>query len=84
MGNTVDITLVYSNGTEVQMPTGFDDFSKMADRGYSDCDEVSANNARLLENLMSKHDFNPYLAEWWHFSDSASYVVEDTFEPLVS
>lgn len=30
-GNTVDSTLVYSDGTEMQMPTGFDDFSPTAD-----------------------------------------------------
>lgn len=83
-GNTVDITLVYSNGTEMQMPTGFDDFSPMADRDYSDCDEVLVNNARLLENLMSEHGFKPYSEEWWHFSDNTSYAVEDTFEPSTS
>ena len=80
-GNTVDITLVDSNGTEIQMPTGFDDFSLLADRDYSDCDEVSADHARLLENIMHEHGFTPYSGEWWHFSDSISYAVEDTFEP---
>ena len=83
-GNTVDITLVNSNGTEVQMPTGFDDFSLLADRDYSDCDEVSADHARLLENIMKEHGFTPYSGEWWHFSDNISYAVEDTFEPSVS
>lgn len=66
------------------MPTGFDDFTPMADRDYSDCDEVSANNARLLENLMSEHGFKPYSGEWWHFSDKTSYAVEDTFELSIS
>lgn len=83
-GNTVDITLVDSNGDEVRMPTGFDDFSLMANRDYSDCDEVSADHARLLENLMSNHDFKPYSGEWWHFSDNTVYAVEDTFEPPAS
>lgn len=80
-GNTVDLTLVRSDGTELRMPTGFDDFSRKADRDYSDCDEVSAGNAVLLENLMSEHGFKPYSGEWWHFSDSASYAVETAFEP---
>ena len=83
-GNTVDITLVDSNGTEIQMPTGFDDFSLLADRDYSDCDEVSADHARLLEKIMREHGFTPYSGEWWHFSDNISYAVEDTFEPSVS
>lgn len=80
-GNTVDLTLAWPDGAEVQMPTGFDDFSRMADRDYSDCGEVPAGNARLLEELMCKHGFQPYFGEWWHFSDSTSYAVETAFEP---
>ena len=41
-GNTVDITLVDSHGKEQVMPTGFDDFSRLADRDYSDCGEEAA------------------------------------------
>lgn len=80
-GNTVDITLVYADGTELSMPTGFDDFSEKADRDYSDCDEISASNALLLENLMIEYDFKPYSGEWWHFSDQTVYEVDETFEP---
>ena len=81
-GNTVDITLVYADGTEVVMPTGFDDFTKLADRDYSDCDQAAAANAMFLEQLMIKHGFKPYSGEWWHFSDLNSYPVEQLFEPV--
>ena len=81
-GNTVDITLVRNDGTEITMPTGFDDFSKLADREYSDCSAEAAANAMLLEDLMKKHGFKPYSGEWWHFSDNQSYPVEESFEPL--
>jgi len=81
-GNTVDITLVYKDGTELVMPTGFDDFTKLADRDYSDCSPEAATNALLLEDLMKKHGFKPYSGEWWHFSDTQSYPVEESFEPL--
>ena len=80
-GNTVDITLVNLDGSELSMPTGFDDFSKLADRDYSDCSEETTNNSLLLENLMKKHGFKPYSQEWWHFSDTDSYDVEKTFDP---
>jgi D-alanyl-D-alanine dipeptidase len=80
-GNTVDITLVYSDGTEVKMPTGFDDFTKLADRDYSDCEAVAAANALMLEQIMIDHGFKPYFGEWWHFSDTQSYPVEHDFEP---
>ena len=80
-GNTVDITLVYADGTEVKMPTNFDDFSKLADRDYSDCEVEAAANALMLEQIMKKHGFKPYSGEWWHFSDTQSYPVEHDFEP---
>lgn len=80
-GNTVDVTLVYTDGAEVSMPTGFDDFSKLADRDYSDCTEEAAANALFLEQLMIKHGFKPYSGEWWHFSDTQSYPVDPEFEP---
>lgn len=81
-GNTVDITLVDGDGTEVLMPTGFDDFSALADRDYSDCGKEAAANALLLEQIMISHGFKPYSGEWWHYTDAQSYPVEQTFEPV--
>ena len=80
-GNTIDLTLVDADGREVEMPTGFDDFSAKADRNYSDCTKTAANNAELLEILMEKYGFTPYFGEWWHFSDTTGYPVEHVFEP---
>lgn len=80
-GNTVDLTLVDAQGRELEMPTGFDDFSALADRNYADCTETAAANARLLQDTMEKHGFTGYFGEWWHFSDTQSYPVEEIFEP---
>lgn len=80
-GNTIDLTLVDAAGQELEMPTAFDDFSAKADRNYSDCNEIAANNAQLLEILMEKHGFKGYAGEWWHFSDTTGYPVENTFDP---
>lgn len=80
-GNTVDVTLAYADGAELVMPTGFDDFSELADRDYSDCGKEAAANAILLEELMKKYGFKPYSGEWWHFSDTETYAVEENFEP---
>lgn len=81
-GNTVDITLVREDGTELEMPTGFDDFSLLADRDYRDCTPEAAKNAAYLENLMEEAGFKPYAGEWWHFSDGESYPVEESFDPV--
>lgn len=78
-GNTVDLTLTDEAGNEITMPTGFDDFSTKADRDYSDCTPEEAANAQILELLMEKHGFKGYQGEWWHFSDTDSYPVEEVF-----
>ena len=80
-GNTVDVTLVLEDGSPVEMPTGFDDFSPLADRDYSDVPEAAAAHARLLEDVMTDCGFHPYAGEWWHFSDTDSYPVEEDFVP---
>lgn len=82
-GFAVDVTLVDSEGREVEMPTAFDDFTAKADRDYSDCTAEAAWNAKLLESIMEKHGFAGYWGEWWHFSDTVSYDVETCFDPAV-
>lgn len=81
-GNTVDITLAFADGTELVMPTGFDDFTKLADRDYSDCSQEAAANAVFLEQVMQRYGFRPYSGEWWHYTDTQSYPVDEIFEPI--
>ncbi|MEA1961823.1 MAG: M15 family metallopeptidase [Bacillota bacterium] len=69
-GVAVDVTLVDQAGNEVPMPSGFDDFTDLANRDFSDIDEIGAANARLLEKVMVKHGFLSIYYEWWHFADS--------------
>lgn len=83
-GNAVDLTLWdLETGEKLEMPTGFDDFSALADRNYSDCTDTAAENARLHEQVMKKHGFKPYSAEWWHYTDTDSYQVAEDFQPPV-
>lgn len=74
-GNAVDVTMVMAGGAGIPMPSGFDDFSPLADRDYSDVPEEAAKNARILENTMLSHGFLGYFSEWWHYSDSKPYPV---------
>lgn len=80
-GDTVDVTLVNKDGNEAEMPTGFDDFSAMADRDYSDVPESAAENAKLLEEIMTRCGFRPGTTEWWHYSDTDDYGVAEDFDP---
>lgn len=83
-GNAVDLTLIdLETGQKLTMPTGFDDFSLLADRDYADCAPEAAANARLLEEAMERHGFKGYSGEWWHFTDTDSYEVAENFEPPV-
>lgn len=80
-GNTIDVTLVDEQGKEIVMPTKFDDFSRKADRDYSDCEKEAREHALLLEKIMHENGFKGYAGEWWHFTDTDSYPVEQNFEP---
>lgn len=81
-GRAVDVTLVdLITGKELVMPTGFDDFSKLADRDYSDVPADAAFNAMLLEDVMERKGFKGYQGEWWHFNDTDDYPIEEVFDP---
>lgn len=76
-GGTVDLTMVYLDGTPLEMPTDFDEFSPQADRDYSDVSDEARGNAEFLEQAMSAAGFTGYSGEWWHFSDTDSYPFDD-------
>lgn len=76
-GGTVDITLITLDGSAVEMPTGFDDFSEKANRNYDDVSETAAKNSKILEKAMQDAGFKGYSAEWWHYSDTDSYGFDD-------
>jgi D-alanyl-D-alanine dipeptidase len=67
--SAVDVTLVDSQGTELQMPTGFDDFSPRAHHHYQDLPDQAIKNRELLKGLMEKAGFIPLSEEWWHYDD---------------
>jgi len=72
-GNTVDLGIVMANGGYVPVPSGFDEFSLLADRNYSDVSNDAAVNSQMLEDIMTANGFKPYWGEWWHYSDTAEY-----------
>lgn len=80
LGGTVDITLVLQDGTDVEMPTEFDDFSAKADRHYEEINVEAVKNVQILEKTMYKYGFIGYKNEWWDYSDTSHYSFED-FQP---
>ena len=76
-GGTLDLTLVRNDGSELEMPSCFDEFSPLADRDYSEVSETAKENARILEQAMIEAGFEGYYYEWWHYSDCDTYSYED-------
>lgn len=66
-GTAVDVTLVTTDGQELLMPSGFDDFSEKAHRDYANASEEALSHRALLQQVMEKHGFIGFPFEWWHF-----------------
>lgn len=66
-GAAVDLTLIDRNGKELEMPTGFDDFTEKAFRNSKAASPQAKKNSLLLEDAMKKSGFIPLATEWWHF-----------------
>ena len=76
-GRTADVSMVKLDGSEVEMPTGFDDFTSKSDRDYSDVSKEAAQNSRILEKALEDAGFIGYQKEWWHYTDSDKYDFDD-------
>jgi len=85
-GCAVDLTLLdLKTGKELEMPTGFDDFTEKAAHGYMDLPEKAIKNRKMLKDIMVKYGFVPYSQEWWHYryKDSKRFGLLDlTFEEI--
>lgn len=66
-GCAVDLTLVYKDGEELLMPTGFDEFTEKAGHDYQDLPEEAIRNRDLLREVMERHGFVALETEWWHY-----------------
>ncbi len=76
-GRTVDVSMVTLDGSVVEMPTGFDDFTSKSDRDYSDVSAESGKNSDILEKALEDAGFTGYQKEWWHYTDSDKYGFDD-------
>lgn len=68
-GGAVDLTVVDSQGKELDMGTDFDDFSDAAHTSFFEDSEFHKirDNRRLLYNAMLSAGFTNYPSEWWHY-----------------
>jgi D-alanyl-D-alanine dipeptidase len=85
-GCAVDLTLVYINGEQLDMGTGYDNFTPVA---HTDQEQLLVEqhkltqkqvaNRRILRTVMSKAGFLPLSSEWWHFDAFPRSEITERF-----
>ncbi|HXI14373.1 MAG TPA: M15 family metallopeptidase [Thermoanaerobaculia bacterium] len=66
-GCAVDVTIVRKDGSELIMPTPYDDFTPKARHDYMDAAPEALANRALLKEVMERHGFIALPSEWWHY-----------------
>ena len=68
-GTAVDLTIIdLSTGKELEMGTGYDDFTEKAHHSYTFLPTEVLANRKLLRQLMQEAGFVLFETEWWHYS----------------
>lgn len=67
-GLAVDLTIIDSTGKELDMGTGFDNFTDSAHHSFNNLPINVLQNRQFLKSLMVKYGFKPLDTEWWHYS----------------
>lgn len=79
-GCAIDVTLIDTvSEKQIEMPSGFDDFSERAAPTFIDTDSKRTFYRNLLKSLMEANGFNVNKYEWWHYDwkNWADYPVLD-------
>ena len=67
-GSTVDLTLIKTDGSFVDMGGTFDLFSEISHPDYKKLTRVQKKNRKILYDAMIKAGFEGIDSEWWHFT----------------
>ena len=68
-GAAVDLTIIsLRTKQELDMGTGFDNFSDTAHHTFMNLPEDVLRNRRYLKDIMERHGFAALETEWWHYS----------------
>lgn len=67
-GSAVDLTLVDSNGKELDMGTIFDFFHEKSHTMNPGISKQQKKNRAILKALMEDNGFKNFSQEWWHYS----------------
>lgn len=78
-GAAVDVTVVDLVGRELDMGSGFDEFSERSRLDWPGLTPAQKENRWILREAMESEGFRPVKSEWWHFNayDWEKYAVLD-------
>lgn len=79
-GLAVDLTIInLKDASELNMGTGFDNFTDTAHQTFKDLAQDILSNRKLLRETMEKYGFKALETEWWHYSwpNDRNYDVLD-------
>lgn len=67
-GIAVDLTIIsLQTKKELDMGTGFDNFSDTAHHAFKNLPDTVLQNRNLLQSIMEKYGFIALETEWWHY-----------------
>lgn len=85
-GLAIDCTLFYlESGIELNMGTGFDNFTDTAHQTFTQLPSGILSNRKLFREVMTRHGFQVFDTEWWHYfwPNNRNYEVMDlSFQQL--
>ena len=79
-GLAVDLTIInLKDGNELNMGTGFDNFTDTAHQTFKNLPADILANRKLLRETMERYGFKALETEWWHYSwpNDRNYEVLD-------
>lgn len=78
-GAAVDMTLIDSEGNELEMPSPIHTMNTDSSRKNPNMTEQARKNMDYMTDIMVECGFTPYNGEWWHFNDKDfdKYMLTD-------
>ncbi len=86
-GIAVDLTIIsLKDGKELDMGTGYDNFTDSAHQNFTELPAVVLYNRNLLRKLMVENGFSIFPTEWWHYYYSEGHfdILDFSFDDLMN
>lgn len=81
-GTAIDMSLIDSNGKELEMPTPMHTFTEESARTSETMSDAARKNMDYMLNVMVSCGFTYINSEWWHFQDVDTQHYLPTDHPI--